>query len=211
MRSGKGENIISRVSPVNYIPNTRYEAFKPKSDNRTPGVIYSRLGGGISIPAIEIPDVKPWEVFNYIDNKVKVVLFDEAEFFSKEIVDVVEKLLDNKMNVIVSGLNLDFRGEPFGMMHYFITRADIATPLRAVCDYTEKDNSGQVVFKCGECATRTQRLIYGKPALYSDDLKKIGDTEGVDDKSVSYEARCRKHHEVPGKPPSCISELLSRY
>jgi thymidine kinase len=209
MNSGKGESLIGRISSINYVPNSRYETFKPLGDIRTPGKIYSRVGGGISIPAIEIPDDKPWELFKYIDNKVKVVAIDEVQLFDDKLVPVVDKLLDNKINVILSGLNLDFRGEPFGILPYFIIRADVVTPLYAVCEYTQKNSSGETIFGCGMRATRTQRLINGEPAPYNDPIKKIGDKEGVDDKSLSYEARCREHHIVPGAPKITLPNNLS--
>lgn len=200
MNSGKGENLIARISSINYVPNSRYAAFKPQGDTRTPGKIYSRVGGGIFVPAIDIPDNNPAKLFDYLDDKVKVVAIDEVQLFDNKLIPVVDKLLDAKMNVILSGLNLDFRGEHFGVMPYFIIRADVVTPLYAVCEYTEKNDLGEIINGCGMRATRTQRLINGKPAPYDDIIKKIGDKEGVDDKSLSYEARCREHHIVPGAP-----------
>jgi thymidine kinase len=202
MYSGKGAHIITRVDAVDKLPNTGYIAFKPESDKRTPGRIWSRLGGGngISIPAIDIPDRSPSEVFKYIDDPKKVILFDEAQFFNDELVDVVESLLDMNKNVIIAGLNLDFRGEPFGVMPYFITRADIVTPLYAVCAYSEKDDTERVTFKCGKFATRTQRLRNNLPVNYDDPLQIIENKNGATNKGVSYEPRCRLHHHVPKKP-----------
>jgi len=208
MNSGKGESLIGRISSINYVPNSRYEAFKPCGDTRTPGKIYSRVGGGIFVSAIEIPDKKPWELLKYIDDKVKVVAIDEVQLFDDKLVPVVDKLLDNKINVILSGLNLDFRGEPFGILPYFIIRADVVTPLYAVCEYTEKNSLGEIIYGCGMRATRTQRLINGEPAPYNDPIKKIGDKEGVDDKSLSYQARCREHHIVPGAPKIFLPDKL---
>ncbi len=201
MNSGKGDKLISRISSVNYVPNSRYEAFKPIKDERTPGKIYSRIGGGMYIDAIELSEETPWDLFKHLDTKVKVVAIDEAQFFDEKLIPVINQLLDDKMNVILTGLNLDFRGEPYSVMPYFILRADVVTPLYAICQYTEKNASGEV-YGCGMRATRTQRFIKGDPAPYTDIIHKV-EKMGVK-KSVksdlSYEARCTKHHIVPGAP-----------
>jgi thymidine kinase len=83
--------------------------------------------------------------------------------------------------VILAGLDLDFRGEPFGPMPFLMSIAEEVTKLRAIC----------VV--CGESACRTQRLVDGHPANYNDPIIMVGAQE-------SYEARCRQHHVVPGTP-----------
>ena len=75
----------------------------------------------------------------------------------------------------------DFRAEPFGVMPRLITDAEFVTKLTAVC------------MKCGAPATRTQRLVNGKPAQYTDPIIMVGAAE-------AYEARCRHCHEVVGKP-----------
>lgn len=84
------------------------------------------------------------------------------------------------IRVIVAGLDKDFRGEPFGIMPELLARAEFVTKLSACCKV------------CGQGATRTQRIINGKPAYYEDPIILVGANE-------SYEARCRKHHEVPHK------------
>jgi thymidine kinase len=84
--------------------------------------------------------------------------------------------------VLVAGLDLDFRGEPFGLMPELMSRADAISKLTAVCSL------------CGEPnATRTQRLVGGLPAEYGAPLIAVGAAD-------LYEARCREHHIVPGKP-----------
>ena len=81
---------------------------------------------------------------------------------------------------MAAGLDLDFRGEPFGVMPSLMTYAEFVTKLTAVC------------MRCGAPATRTQRLVDGHPARYDDPIIQVGASE-------SYEARCRHCHEVPGK------------
>lgn len=82
--------------------------------------------------------------------------------------------------MIAAGLDMDFRGEPFGVVPNIMAIAESVTKLQAVCSV------------CGSPASRTQRLIDGKPASYDDPVILVGASE-------SYEARCRHHHEVPGK------------
>ena len=104
-----------------------------------------------------------------------VVAIDEAQFFDHEIPEVVRRLADRGIRVIVAGLNLDFRGEPFGSMPELLARADEITTLHAIC------------MVCGEDASRTQRLINGAPARYDEPIILVGAAE-------AYEARCREHH-----------------
>ncbi len=110
-----------------------------------------------------------------------VVVIDEAQFFDKEIVPVVEKLVKKGIRVIVAGLDTNFRGQPFGSMPNLLALADgEVVKLRAVCAVCKKWT-----------ATRTQRLLSDKsPAPFHDPLVKIGAAD-------SYEARCRQHHQVP--------------
>jgi len=84
----------------------------------------------------------------------------------------------NVLRVIVAGFDTDFRGEPFGPMPIIIAQAEEVDKLHAIC------------MECGEPATRTQRLVNGKPAHYNDPVVIVGAAE-------MYEARCRKHHIVP--------------
>ncbi|MCJ7734666.1 MAG: thymidine kinase, partial [Anaerolineales bacterium] len=82
------------------------------------------------------------------------------------------------LRVIVAGLDMDFRGEPFGQMPVLLSQAEFVDKLHAIC------------MVCGEEATRTQRLVDGEPAYYDDPIIIVGASE-------MYEARCRIHHEVP--------------
>jgi thymidine kinase len=85
------------------------------------------------------------------------------------------------LRVIVAGLDQDFRGEPFGPMPRLMALAEDVFKLHAIC----------VV--CGAAASRTQRLIDGRPAYFDDPVVLVGASE-------LYEARCREHHLVPGRP-----------
>jgi thymidine kinase len=118
-----------------------------------------------------------------IEGKVSeadIVAIEEGQFFDERLPDVVERLAAAGKQVVVTGLDQDFRGIPFGSMPRLMALADQVTKLTAIC----------VV--CGEPATRTQRLIDGHPAPADSPLIVIG---GMGDET--YEARCRLHHEVP--------------
>jgi thymidine kinase len=110
-----------------------------------------------------------------------IVAIEEGQFFDEGLPEVVEALAAAGKQVIVTGLDRDFRGIPFGTMPRLLALADQVTKLTAIC------------MVCGEPATRTQRLIDGVPAGADSPLIVIG---GMGDET--YEARCRLHHEVPG-------------
>jgi len=106
-----------------------------------------------------------------------LVAVDEVQFLDPGIVPLAEELADRGIQVILAGLDLDFRGEPFGPMPELLARAELITKLTAVC------------VRCGAPATRTQRLVDGRPARYGDPVVLVGASE-------RYEARCRACHEV---------------
>jgi thymidine kinase len=103
---------------------------------------------------------------------------DEAQFFTAEIANVAQDLAARGVRVIVAGLDMDFRGEPFGPMPLILAKAERVDKLHAIC------------MVCGDEASRTQRLVNGQPAKYNDPVVIVGASE-------LYEARCREHHEVP--------------
>ncbi len=120
-------------------------------------------------------------ILQKINSNTDVVIIDEAQFFDKEIIDTVNKLIKKGVDVIIAGLDTNFRGEPFGSVPQLLALADgDVVKLKAVCAICKKWN-----------ATRTQRILAdGLPAAYSDPLVKIGAAD-------SYQARCREHHNVP--------------
>lgn len=113
-----------------------------------------------------------------------VVGFDEFQFFeySRGLVDFILKLSSERL-VYVASLNLDFRGEPWEVVKELLPYADEVQTLYAVCTYVDPETGR----KCGKPASRTQRLIDGRPAPYDSPRILVGGKE-------SYEARCRKHH-----------------
>ena len=91
---------------------------------------------------------------------------------------MAQELAERGVRVLVAGLDMDFRGEPFGPMPMLMSKAERVDKLHAIC------------MVCGDEASRTQRLVNGKPARYDDPVVIVGASE-------LYEARCRIHHEVP--------------
>ncbi len=113
-----------------------------------------------------------------ITERANVIGIDEVQFFEPSIVPFLVGLVSTGMHVIVAGLDMDFRGEPFGCIPELLARADETLKLQACC------------FVCGEPAHFSQRLIDGQPAHKSDPIILVGSEE-------SYEARCRLHYTCP--------------
>jgi thymidine kinase len=123
---------------------------------------------------------------------VEVVAIDEVEFFGADVAEVANRLATDGYEVIVSGLDTDFAGRPFGALPTLLSQADTVTKLTAVCTFPG----------CGEDATRTQRLVNNEPAAIDDPLIVIGGTEDAREPD-RYEARCRNHHRVaPARHPT---------
>lgn len=179
MFAGKSEELIRRVKTLSYA-HQKIVAFKPAIDNRyDKSAIASHDGEKYQAFAIKSAE----DILPLVESDVQVVAIDEVQFFKDNIVSICESLADRGVRVIVAGLDTDFRGEPFGVMPLLLARAEFVTKLSAACTV------------CGCAATRTQRLVDGKPANYDDPIILVGAKE-------SYEARCRKHHIVPNKPNS---------
>lgn len=177
MFAGKSEELIRRVKTLSYT-KMKIIAFKPAIDDRyDKTAIASHDGAKYEAYAIK----NAQSILELVKQDTQVVAIDEIQFFDMSIVKICEELADRGIRVIAAGLDLDFKGEPFGPMPELLARAEFVTKLSAVCTV------------CGCAATRTQRLIDGKPADFNDPIIKIGAKE-------NYEARCRKHHIVPNKP-----------
>lgn len=177
MFAGKSEELIRRVKTLSYT-KMKIIAFKPAIDDRyDKTAIASHDGAKYEAYAIK----NAQSILELVKEDTQVVAIDEIQFFDMSIVKICEELADRGIRVIAAGLDLDFKGEPFGPMPELLARAEFVTKLSAVCTV------------CGCAATRTQRLIDGKPADYNDPIIKVGAKE-------NYEARCRKHHIIPNKP-----------
>ena len=173
MFSGKSEEMIRRVTRA-LIAKQHVQVFKPAIDDRYDDVAVASHAGR-KLEAIAIADVD--DLRSRIERSVQVVAIDEGQFLGHDLVALAGELAESGKRVLIAGLDLDFRGEPFGPMPELLARAEVVEKLTAIC-------------RCGRFATRTQRLIQGQPAHFDDPVILVGASE-------SYEPRCRECHVVP--------------
>ncbi|MGP4079390.1 thymidine kinase [Pseudalkalibacillus sp. R45] len=177
MFSGKSEELIRRVRRATF-GKQKVQVFKPLLDDRySKDEVVSHNGTSV----LAVPVKRSEDISNLVSYDTEVVAIDEVQFFDEKIVEVIQLLANNGKRVIVAGLDQDFRAEPFGQVPEIMALAESVTKLHAVC------------LVCGSPASRTQRLIDGKPASYNDPIILVGASE-------SYEPRCRHCHEVPEHP-----------
>jgi thymidine kinase len=176
MFSGKTEELIRRVRRAR-IAQRKVQVFKPLLDNRFHAEQVASHNG-LQWEAVPVGNAR--EIPERLEDDATIVAVDEVQFFDWEISKVCKDLADRGLRVILAGLDMDFRGEPFGPMPLLMAEAEEVTKLQAIC------------VTCGAPASRTQRLIDNQPAAYDDPIILVGGSE-------SYEARCRHCHEVPRK------------
>lgn len=175
MFCGKTEELI-RLLRRAIIARQKVQVFKPAIDQRYDAGVKVTSHAGMAFDATPIQESA--EILEKLNKNTTVVGIDEAQFMDEDIVSIVQTLADRGLRVIVAGLDTNFRGEPFGSMPILLAIAERVQKLHAIC------------MVCGEPATRTQRLVNGKPARYDEPVVVVGASE-------MYEARCRQHHEVP--------------
>lgn len=177
MFSGKTDELIRRLRRAR-IARQNVQVFKPVIDNRY-GLekVTSHAGTEFEATPVHTAD----QITPLIHSDTTVVAIDEAQFFGADVCAVCQKLAARGVRVIVAGLDQDFRGEPFGPMPQLMALAEDVTKLHAICAV------------CGEEASRTQRLLDNQPASFDQPVVIVGASE-------LYEARCREHHDVPGRP-----------
>ncbi len=180
MFSGKSEELIRRLRRAE-IAGQRVLIVKPRIDDRYDVAhVVSHAGARMRAAAA----ASPQDVLR-LAGGYDVVGVDEVQFFGDEIVDVVKELVRRGARVVVAGLDTDFRSEPFGSMPTLLSVAELVDKLQAVCH------------RCGGTATRTQRLVDGRPAPFSGETIQVGALD-------SYEARCTACYE-PGLPALAAS------
>jgi thymidine kinase len=173
MFSGKTEELIRRLRRAIYARRS-VQVFKHALETRS-DLQEIRSHNGVPHEAVAVST--SGELLERVEPAVDVVAVEETQFFDAGIVDACRRLADAGHDVMVVGLDMDFRGEPFGPMPILLAEADEVVKLRAICAV------------CGRDASRSQRLIDGKPAPASAPTILVGAQE-------TYEARCRQHHEV---------------
>ncbi len=173
MFSGKTEELIRRVRRA-MIAKQKVQVIKPQIDTRY-HIQKVTSHNGLHVDAQ--PVAHSSEIMGVLKADTTVVAIDEVQFFDEGIVEVCQHLAEEGRRVICAGLDMDFRGVPFGPMPQLVARAELVRKLHAIC------------VACGAEASRTQRLINGEPAAYDDPVVLIGADE-------VYEARCRQCHTV---------------
>jgi thymidine kinase len=175
MFSGKSEELLRRVRRA-AIARKRVQVFKSHLDERYGGLqlVSTHDGGRIESEPIS----SSVELMERVRPDTEVVAVDEVQFLDAGLVAVVNSLADRGVRVICAGTDMDFRGLPFGPIGALLAVAEKVDKLQAIC------------VRCGQLATRNQRLINGEPAPAEGPTIQVGGLE-------SYEARCRSCHEVP--------------
>lgn len=168
MFSGKSEELIRRVRRAE-LASLKTSVFKHRFDDRTSiDFIDTHNGDKLKAVALENPE----EIKNFITEETQIVAIDEVQFFKPEVVRTILDLVEDGKKVIAAGLDLDFRGVPFGPIPPLLAIADRITKLYAVC------------MTCGNDAHYSQRLIDGRAAKFNDPIVLIGAQD-------VYQARCR--------------------
>lgn len=182
MFSGKTEELLRLLRRAS-VGGRSVLLIRPNVDTRTSAeVAESRSGARYACTTVgSAADI----VAAVMEAPCEVVAIDEAEMFGIELASIADKLATDGYEVIISGLDTDFAGRPFGPMPTLLALADSVAKLSAVCTFPG----------CGEEATRSQRLVNNKPAAIDDPLIVIGGTEDAREPD-RYEARCRTHHRV---------------
>jgi thymidine kinase len=173
MFAGKSEELIRLARRALYA-RKKVQVFKPAVDDRyDQTMVVTHMG--VKHEALPVGNVA--ELKTRVAKDTDVVLVEECQFFDNSLVEVVVELADNGVEVILAGLDQDFRRQPFGPMPELLAAADEVVKLRAIC------------MKCGAPASHTYRMIEGKPAHWDDPIVLIGATE-------AYEARCRRCYDI---------------
>jgi thymidine kinase len=161
MFSGKTEELIRRLKRAR-IANQKVQIFKPAKDRRyDETMVVSHDENSID----SIPVEKSIEIFDFIQD-INVIGIDEAQFFDEGLTDVCQKLAIAGTRVIIAGLDMDFRGRPFGPMPNLLAVAEYITKVHAICPH------------CGNLATHSYRLSTEQDTVV------LGEKD-------KYEPRCR--------------------
>jgi len=178
MFSGKTEELIRRLRRAQ-IAQLKTQVFKHSLDNQRSPTVQLHSHGGDSLAAMAVDTTASLQQLVLDDSYL--IGIDEVQFFSSEICLAIQEFIEKGKHVIVAGLDLDFRGLPFGCMPALLALADDVTKLKAVC------------IMCGDNAHFTQRMVNGRPAKYNDPIVMVGAME-------RYQARCRGCYKTAEKP-----------
>ncbi len=167
MFSGKTEELLRRVKRAQ-IARQKVQVFKPIIDNRySADHVQSHNANRVASTPVE----KARDILRLVEDNTRVVGIDEVQFFDDGVIEVAQKLAYRGIRVICAGLDMDFRGQPFGPMPQLLAVSEEVTKLSAVC------------MVCGNAASRTQRVAGSGTSRVAVGAKEM------------YEARCRFCHE----------------
>jgi thymidine kinase len=165
MFSGKSEELLRRLKRAR-IAKKKYQLFKPAVDDRYSDTeVVSHSGERLECQVLQ----SSFHISDCLNEDTEIIAFDEAQFFDDMLVSTVVSLANMGKRVIVAGLDMDSRGEPFGPMPWLLAVAEEVLKLTAVCE------------SCGEPATHTYRTTEEEKEQV---LVGAGD---------HYQARCRDH------------------
>lgn len=177
MFAGKSEELIRQVRRALYA-RKKVQVFKSALDNRWDSAAIA-THNGVRFEAIPVSSSGDLE--RLVEPDTEVIAIEEIQFFDEGIVALCDRWANEGRTVIAAGLDQDFRGQPFGFMPILLALADEVIKLRAICA------------RCGQPASKTQRLVDGRPASWDEPTILIGAAE-------RYEARCRRCHKVLHAP-----------
>jgi thymidine kinase len=177
MFAGKSEELIRQVRRALYA-RKKVQVFKSALDNRWDSAAIA-THNGVRFEAIPVSSSADLE--RLVEPDTEVIAIEEIQFFDEGVVDLCNRWANEGRTVIAAGLDQDFRGQPFGFMPVLLALADEVIKLRAICA------------RCGQLASKTQRLVDGRPASWDEPTILIGAAE-------RYEARCRRCHRVLNAP-----------
>lgn len=177
MFAGKSEELIRQVRRALYA-RKKVQVFKSALDNRWDSAAIA-THNGVRFEAI--PVSSSTEMERLVQPDTEVIAIEEVQFFDEGVVNLCNRWANEGKTVIAAGLDQDFRGQPFGFMPTLLALADEVIKLRAICA------------RCGQLASKTQRLVDGRPASWDEPTILIGAAE-------KYEARCRRCHQVLNAP-----------
>lgn len=168
MFSGKTEELIRRLKRARFAQQ-RIEVFKPKLDTRyAVGEVVSHNTHAIEATPVE----KSLEILQVMERQsteggnIEVIGIDEAQFFDMQLPEVCVQLAKKGVRVIVAGLDMDYRGVPFGAIPNLLAMAEYITKVHAICPH------------CGSLATHSYRKVANQTHVL------LGEKD-------SYEPRCR--------------------
>ncbi len=186
MFSGKTEELMRRLKRAEHARQGVLTIKHQLDDRSHNATIMSHDGHQRNALPIDSGNVSVDKILDLASSNIDIIGIDEVQFFPNRIIEVICQLVDNGKRVIVAGLDLDFRGEPFGIMPLLLAVADEVIKLKAICVICAKD------------AHHSQRIINGSPARYDDPIILVGASE-------FYQARCRNCYQIDKKPLLNIS------